>query len=172
MPFTPFHWGPSLLLGIYTKKYLDFPSLMIATVIVDIEPLLALIGLTGGPTHGFFHTFPGATIAALTVAILVTYFKNYRQKSLELIGFKQSFSRTKVIAGSLVGTYSHVILDSMIYEYINPFYIISGNPFYGHLTTLEVYLLCTLAGILGLLLLPGKLNKEPKEIVNDINNIF
>ena len=42
MPFTPFHLGPGLLLGLLLLSYVDLPTFLLASVIVDVEPFLAL----------------------------------------------------------------------------------------------------------------------------------
>ena len=45
MPLTPFHLGPGLLFGLLLFRYIDFPTSLIASVIVDVEPILALASL-------------------------------------------------------------------------------------------------------------------------------
>lgn len=61
MPFTPFHFGPGLGLGLPLRKYLHAPTFILANIIVDIEPFLVLsLGLRY-PLHGGLHTFLLAT---------------------------------------------------------------------------------------------------------------
>lgn len=153
MPFTPFHWGPALLLGIYAEKYFDFPSLMVAAVAVDFRTTLVFFGLLDGPLHGVLHTFHGATLVAIIVTLILGLSREKLEKWLSLIGINQSYSWKKIFAGSLAGSYSHVVLDAMIYEYLQPFYFTSANPFYGYVTSTEMYLLCTLTGIIGVFVL-------------------
>ncbi len=57
MPFTPFHFGPALFLGIPLRKYLHAPTFILANVILDVEPLLVLVMGLNYPLHGYFHTF-------------------------------------------------------------------------------------------------------------------
>lgn len=170
MPFTPFHWGPALLLAMYGKKYLDFPALMIAAVAVDFKTTLVFFEVLEGSLHGFFHTLPGATIIALAVAGSIMALKNFRSRILESIGFKQEYSRSKILAASFLGAYTHVILDAFIYSDVSPFYFITQNPFYEYISALEVYLFCTLTGLIGLLILPGKLEKSLYQINSDLND--
>src|SRR4030067_1435716 len=65
MPFTPFHLGPALCLGIPLRKYIHAPTFILANVIWDIEPLLVLIMGLNYPLHGYLHTF----IAAVGVGV-------------------------------------------------------------------------------------------------------
>ncbi len=65
MPFTPFHLGPALLFGLVLFSYLDFPTFMVANVIVDIEPFMIIALGLDLPLHGFFHSFLGGVIVSL-----------------------------------------------------------------------------------------------------------
>jgi len=151
MPFTPFHWGPALLLVVIGRKYLDFIALMLGAVIADIEPILVILGVIDGPLRGFFHTFEGATFLAVLITFFVGITKDYRNALLDQVGFEQEFSWHKVLAGSLTGAYSHVILDALIYENFNIFHFADiNNFFYGHISVLEMYLLCALTGLIGI----------------------
>ncbi|MGC9345425.1 MAG: hydrolase, partial [Candidatus Bathyarchaeales archaeon] len=43
MPFTPFHLGPVLLFGLALSTVLDLSTLLIASVIPDVEPFCVLL---------------------------------------------------------------------------------------------------------------------------------
>jgi len=68
MPFTPFHLGPGLLFGLLLLGYIDFPTFLVASVIVDVEPFLVLTLNLNYPLHGFLHSFLGGTLLAFLVA--------------------------------------------------------------------------------------------------------
>jgi len=68
MLLTPFHWGPSSLIGILLFKIFDFPTLFISSVIIDIEPLCVILFNLNYPLHGFFHSFLGGSILAILTA--------------------------------------------------------------------------------------------------------
>jgi len=61
MPFTLFHLGPGLLL----LTYVDFPTFLVASVIVDIEPFLVLTLDLNYPLHGFLHPFLGGEVLSV-----------------------------------------------------------------------------------------------------------
>jgi len=42
MPFTPYHLGPGLFVGLLFLGFIDFPTFLVASVIVDMEPFLVL----------------------------------------------------------------------------------------------------------------------------------
>ncbi|SNQ62073.1 metal-dependent hydrolase [Candidatus Methanoperedens nitratireducens] len=117
MPFTPYHLGPGSLIGLSLFRIFDFPALLIASVIIDIEPFSVLLFNLNYPLHGFFHSFPGGSIVAGFIAATVYFLKNEIKKSMV----------------PLFGVYSHILLDSPLYTDIKPFYPLMINPFYGRL---------------------------------------
>ena len=42
MLFTPYHFGPGLLIGLVFLSFIDIPTFLTANLIVDIEPFLVL----------------------------------------------------------------------------------------------------------------------------------
>lgn len=80
LPLTPFHWGPSSLIGLIFFKIFDFPTLIISSVIVDIEPLYVLMFNRSLPIHGFLHTFLGGSILAIPTAIICFLLKKHIKK--------------------------------------------------------------------------------------------
>ena len=145
MPFTPFHWGPSSALGISLRQLFDLPTLLVACVIVDIEPFCVLTFGLPYPLHGFFHSFLGASLAGVAVALAMNSFK----KPLRLLSapFKlaQESSFLKILGTSLFGVYSHVLLDAPLYHDIRPFYPLEQNPFYQLFKPQIVYRFCALS---------------------------
>lgn len=150
MPFTPYHFGPGLLLGVVLFPFLDFSTMIVASVILDFEPIFVLILNLPGPLHGFFHTYLGATIVACVLSIAIYPFRGYLNKLVSIFGLHQESSFRHILPASLIGTYSHIFLDSFIYLEMNPFYPLIGNPFIGVLAVSFVYSSCVYLGLLGL----------------------
>jgi membrane-bound metal-dependent hydrolase YbcI (DUF457 family) len=151
MPFTPYHFGPALLLGVLLFPFVDLVTVMMASVIVDLEPLAVLLFGLPGPLHGFFHTYLGASIVALVLSAFIYPFRKYLNTIVSLFGLHQSSSFRHIIAASFVGTYSHIFLDSFLYAEMNPFYPILGNPFVGLFSGGIVYTFCVFAGLVGII---------------------
>ena len=146
MPFTPFHWGPALLIGFLVFPLLNIPVFIIANVLVDIEPLAILI-LDGPVLHGFFHTFLGATLAGLALIPIGYLLRNVFASLLRLFGLNQSPSVLSICTAALIGTNFHVLLDAFLYLEMHPFFPLLGNPLYGFFSTLQVYGFCIAAFI-------------------------
>ena len=153
MPFTPFHIGPGLLIGLLFLSFIDFPTFLIASIIVDIEPFLVLVFNLDYPLHGFFHSFLGGTIIALILTVIMIKVRKFFTPIMSFFKIEQEFSFKKIILASLLGIYIHILLDSPIYIDIQPFFPLDFNPFYrttslpGLLETM-ICVLCFIAGLI------------------------
>jgi len=151
MPFTPFHFGPALLIGLLFFPILDLPALLVSSVIIDIEPIY--LGFQGAPyLHGFFHSYLGASILAVFVALAVYPFRKILNRILAVFMLPQRSSFIKILAASFVGAYSHIFLDSFLYSEMQPFYPFEANPFLGVVSSRTVYSFCSVSFLLGLVL--------------------
>ncbi len=150
MPFTPYHFGPALLIGVLLFPFIDFSTMMIASVILDFEPLSVIIFDLQLPLHAFFHTYVGATIVAIILSIGIYPFRKYLNRFVSLFGLKQESSFQHIMAASFIGTFSHVFLDSFLYVEMNPLFPILGNQFFGLLSSGLVYGFCFSMGFIGL----------------------
>ncbi len=151
MPFTPFHWGPSSWIGLILFKIFDFPTLLIASVIVDIEPFCILFFNTARPLHGFWQSFLGGSIIAILIAIILYILKNKIKKIMAVFKLAQDSSFKKILWTSFFGVYFHILLDSFLYTDIKPFYPVTNNPLLGLFSSLQIYLFCGLSFLVAIL---------------------
>ena len=163
MPFTPFHLGPSLLFGLVFSSIFDLVTLLIASVIPDVEPFCIVLFNLSGILHGFFHSYVGSSILAVSVAVVVYLLGDILAKIVQKFRISQKSSFQKILFTSFVGTYSHVFLDSFLYSEMDPFYPLQGNPFVGviskHAALMSVYGFCGLSLILGIIIYLYKIRK-------------
>ena len=144
MPFTPFHFGPGLLISLTFLSFIDIPTFLIASVIIDIEPFLVLVFHLNYPLHGFFHSFLGGFIAAALLAIVMSKIRRYFTPLITFFKIEQSISFKKILFSSTCAIFIHILLDSPIYLDIQPFFPFEFNPFYRStvMPGLIIYLLC------------------------------
>jgi hypothetical protein len=152
MPFTPYHLGPAIALGLPLRGTLHAPTLILCSVILDIEPLLVLLlGLPYLP-HGYTHTLLLAIPIGLGSGYLMFRLEGalrpvYRVLSLE--PEKRLNLASYFLAGAL-GTTLHVMLDSPLYDDIRPFFPLQANPLYDPSLSSLVYSISLWLGILGI----------------------
>jgi membrane-bound metal-dependent hydrolase YbcI (DUF457 family) len=153
MVFTLFHLGPALLLGMLLYRYLDFPTILVASMVVDIRTLFVYIGLVDGSLHGWLHSFAGATFLGFmligTITMLRPWIEEMMQKYLNI---SQSPNDGSMVGAAFIGVYTHVLIDSILYSDMRPFWPYDPRPLLGVFTTKEVYLFCVASFAAGLLL--------------------
>ncbi len=131
MPLTPYHWGPSFWIGLFLFRIFDFPTLLIASVIIDIEPFCVVVFNASWPLHGFFHSFLGGSILAVFTAVVMHLLRNQLKKITAVFKLAQNSSFKKILWTSFFGVYFHIILDAPLYTDIKPLYPLQTNPLYG-----------------------------------------
>lgn len=156
MPVTPFHFGAGLAVKAAAPQRFGLLAFCTANVIIDVEPLY--YALTGQyPLHRFFHTLPGALIAAVVTVFLVWVLRAV----LQWLHLNRSLVKAEVASpgvwlGALSGAISHILLDSMVHSDVHPFWpLTSLNPFWGWFSRFEVenfLILLGLAGVAGIIL--------------------
>lgn len=169
MPFTPYHFGPSSWIGLLLMKVFDMPSLIISCVIVDIEPFLVLSFKLNYPLHGYAHTFLFGALIAFLLAMVIYKLKRYIIAVTAVFKLSQDSAFLTIIYTSIFGVYSHVVLDSMLYADIKPFWPLDANPFLNVLTARQVYGFCLISFIPGIILYlwhcTRRLNNETTELL-------
>lgn len=151
MPFTPFHFGPALLIGYPLRRRIDLVTFLLANVITDVRATLVFFDVLSGPLHGPIHNcYLGAFGVALGLAGSVLLFtRQYPTTAHEISSRPESV--TAVTLASVAGTWLHTTIDAFHHPDIQPFYPLPGNPLYeltGNLTFSEdvlVYGGCALA---------------------------
>jgi len=164
VPFTPFHLGPALLFGLSLSAVFDLPTLLVASVIPDVEPFYVMyFDFSGYPLHGFFHSYLGSSILAVLVAVVVYPLRNLFSRIMAVFRISQKSSFKKILFTSFVGVYSHVFLDSFLYEEMSPFTrckaILSSTYYPPTAVTALIYGFCSITGLLGVLLYFFKIRK-------------
>ncbi len=151
MPFTPLHAGPGLLLKGLCGKRVSLLSFLGAQVLIDLEPLCYML-MDQWPVHRMAHTLLGATVVAGVVVCMMALIGQVRRPQYRTIDGAE-FSLAGISLGALVGTWSHVVLDSMVHLDVRPFAPFNDAlPFYGLLEWEQVNLLCVVSAAIGLLL--------------------
>jgi hypothetical protein len=148
MPFTPFHMGPGILVKALLRGSFSLMVFGWAQIIMDIQPLIVL--LTGeGHLHGFSHTYVGATLIGIVSALTGKYAAEF---GLRLVGQNRHLpiGWTITIVSAFIGSYSHVLLDSIMHADLEPFAPFAAiNPFLGFLSVGTLHKFCLYSGLIG-----------------------
>jgi membrane-bound metal-dependent hydrolase YbcI (DUF457 family) len=150
MPFTPFHFGPGALLHAVAPKHVSFLAFCSANVIIDFESLYNLV-YQRHPVHAFFHTYVGATlvIGAVVLLFLGLRWFAHRYWLPNFLRWRE-LSAKQVSIGAALGAYSHVVLDSVMHQDIQPLLPFApSNWLLGAIPLNALHLACLAFGALG-----------------------
>jgi membrane-bound metal-dependent hydrolase YbcI (DUF457 family) len=141
MPFTAFHFGPGAAIKTVIPAHFNFTVFCVAQVVTDLEPAYYLFR-GEYPVHRFFHTCVGATVVGSFCALagrpLLQYFTSAR------IPLRSAWF------AALIGTYSHVFLDSIMHPDMVPFRpFTTVNPMLHLMDVGLLHVLCVVLGVLG-----------------------
>lgn len=152
MPFTPLHFGLHGLVGLIFFRYLCLPTFLLSNVVIDIQPLLVLLGVINTPLHGISHTFLGSTVLGTVLGLISVPLLPFYKSQFEKLSFPYNPSGLSVIVSAVLGSWFHVITDMPIYDDMHPFYPSDYNPVYMSLTYHFVANICIMSGIVALVL--------------------
>ena len=166
MPVTPFHFGPATLLKALIPSRFSFFVFCYAQIVTDLEVAYHIF-THQVPLHGFSHTFLGA--AAIGIFCGITAQPLHAMLAIQvdtsffgpLIVPNLTF-RTSVVS-ALIGTVSHLFLDSIMHADIKPFWPVTDeNPVLGLISLSTLHLGCVLTGIVGVILCEKLMNNPPR----------
>ncbi len=131
MPFTALHIGPALLVALLVYPLLDTPTLLVSSIVVDLEPLMVILLGLPQPLHGTYHSLTVGTPIGLAVAVLMYLIRRYTSRYMETLRLPQSDDLRGYLAASLIGVWGHVLLDSFLYSDLSLLYPWRWNPLMG-----------------------------------------
>lgn len=162
MPFTPYHLGPALLVGLPLRRKLHAPTLLLASVILDVEPFYVLVSGAPYPLHGYLHTFLAALLVGLGLGALMRFLNRWTAFLWLKLRLADSVQDCfPYLTAGVAGTLSHVLLDAPLYGEMEPLYPLSGNPLYCPRLADQVYGFCTATLLLGLAYYAFMLLRQP-----------
>lgn len=157
MPFTPFHFGPGLLVKGLIPNHFSLSMFALANVAMDVEPLYHMVA-GDAQLHGVSHTVIGAGLIGVGTALwgrtaVRRVWRWYERRSANA-GRAFHITRIQAWAGALLGTFSHVLMDAVMHADVHPFLPLTDtNPWLDVSCTEHLYLGCVLAGMTGILLI-------------------
>lgn len=165
MPFTPLHFGPGAAVHAIAPKQISFLAFCAANVLIDVEPLYYLC-TDQYPLHRFFHTYIGATLVA--AAALIVFLSARRIANRYRIPNPlnwQALQPLPVALGATTGTYSHIVLDSIMHADITPLAPFSDDNLLHQVVPLAaLHWFCLGPGVVALCLLGARRRKCPSSL--------
>jgi len=140
--------GPGIVVKSLLKENFSLVVFGWSQIVIDLQPLYSLV--TGkGELHGFSHTYIGATLLACICALTGKYLGELGLRGIRLTTHLP-ITWTVAIASAFIGTYSHVLLDSIMHYDVQPFAPFSTSSIlYKIITVTTLHYFCIATALLG-----------------------
>ena len=155
MPFTPFHMGPAAVCKAVAGDRFSFTVFGYSQILIDIEPLIRLVRADPA-LHRPSRSYAGALVIGLFAIATgkwacetgIRLWNNlFTWSWLQLRG---TIAWPVVVGSAFLGTFSHVVLDSLLHADMRPLQPFSdARPLLGLLSHTAVLELCVWSGALG-----------------------
>lgn len=159
MPITPLHFGPGLLCKALLGRHVSLLAFVLVQVVIDVETAWWMLH-GEWVIHRFLHTYAGSTLAAGAVVLLTWRLPafatgpwNRRMAREGLPGWALAARPRPValVAGALLGAWSHVLFDSLMHADMHPLAPWSaGNGLLAAVPLAWLNVFCVGSGLLGL----------------------
>lgn len=154
MPFTPLHLGAGLAFKALGGRHFSFMVFGGTQVLMDIEPLLAIIN-DWDVLHGPTHTLAGATVIGAIAGVIGRPISEVALRLLRIA--HPPFTWRASFFAAFAGSYSHIALDAVMHADMRPFWpLLPGNPWLGLIDIDALHLVCIALALLGGSILGGK----------------
>jgi membrane-bound metal-dependent hydrolase YbcI (DUF457 family) len=150
MPFTPIHMGPGILVKAILQSSFSLMVFCWTQIMMDIQPLIVMI-IGTGHLHGFTHTYVGAILIAVISALTGKYLS---ELGFKIIGMAKGqpiiIEWWVAFLSAFIGSFSHVLLDSIVHTDVEPFYPFTLiNNFHGFVSIGALHNFCIYSGLAG-----------------------
>jgi membrane-bound metal-dependent hydrolase YbcI (DUF457 family) len=142
MPITPYHFGPSVFVGLALRKWLDIPVFVLANIIVDIEVLvIGLLGL-GWPTHRYSHTLLIGAVVGVIWAVVAYRLRHFFKKIMQMLRIPYQTSFWKMVVSGALGVWLHVVIDAIYHWDVQIFWPSKAKPLWRLISQEQIEIVC------------------------------
>ncbi len=158
MPLTPIHMGPALAAKAVAPNHFSILTFGLTQVVIDSEVAFHIL-MGNMPLHQHLHTYLGATIVAVLAVLLgrpllelaISLWNRLAAPSREsALWIEPRIPLLAAITGAVTGSYSQVLLDSVMHSDLRPFTPWSdANGLLGVMSGANLVSICLALGALG-----------------------
>lgn len=156
VPGPPVHLGAASVLALALLRYVYLPAVLLGSLAPDIQPIIIVLFNVPYSWNGpILHSLIGGTLLLpLLVLAIIFILRKPLDKITSFLELYQEPTLPRILAGTLIGVYSHILLDAYIYTDIQPFYPFDVNPLLSQSESryFEIYIAGAITIIIALLM--------------------
>jgi len=121
-PYTPYHIGPSCLLGFLLRRWVDIPVFVLSNFAIDI--VVSVVGLWRPRSFVLehFHTLLIGAAVGILWGIAANLFRGLFKWIMLKIRLRYQTNIRKMIFSGILGTWVHILIDSLYQSDTNLFW--------------------------------------------------
>ena len=121
-PYTPYHIGPSCLLGFLLRRWVDIPVFVLSNFAIDFAVLVLGLWRPMSFVLEHVHTIPIGAVAGMLWGIAAYLFRRLFRWSMLKIRLPYKTNIRKMIFSGILGTWLHILIDSLYQSDIKLFW--------------------------------------------------
>jgi membrane-bound metal-dependent hydrolase YbcI (DUF457 family) len=168
MPYTPYHFGPSSLIGLILRRWVDIPVFVLVNIAIDIEIFVAELWHPRGFGQRYAHTLLIGTAVGIIWGTGAYFFRGFFKWIMDKIQIPYKTSISKMIFSGIFGAWAHIFIDALYQSDVMLFWPSRlANPLrlFGRR---KVDLLCVLCFLAAFVVYIWILAKRPKKILEQL----
>ena len=152
VPLTPFHFGPSALVGLPLGKRVDLPAFLLANVVIDLEPAAAIFFNAPIAVHGPLHSWTVGPIVGALWGWLAFQLRPHFSPLMRRLRLPCAPTLAVSVISGALGFAFHVLLDAFMHADLKLFWPMMYNPLLHRVSSTDVYRFSALAFLPALLI--------------------
>ena len=113
MPYTPYHFGPSSLIGLILRRWVDIPVFVLVNIAIDLEVFVAELWHPRGFGQRYIHTLLLGAVAGILWGIAAYFFRGYFKWIMDKIQIPYKTNIRKMILSGIFGAWGHILIDAL-----------------------------------------------------------
>jgi len=156
VPPPPIHLGAASVLALALLRYVYLPAVLLGSLAPDIQPIIIVLFNVPYSFNGpVLHSLIGGTLLLPPLVIAIIFvLRKPLDRVTSFLELYQEPTLPRILAGTLIGVYSHILLDAYLYTDIQPFYPLDVNLLLSQSASryIEMYTAGTITIIVALLM--------------------
>ncbi len=164
MPYTPYHFGPSSLIGLLLRRWVDIPVFVLVNLVIDFEIFVVEFRHPRRFGPRYVHTLLLGAAAGILWGIVAYFFRGYFKWIMDKIQIPYRTNIRKMIFSGIFGAWVHILTDGLYQSDVRLFWPSRlANPLrlFGRR---KVDLLCVLCFLAAFIVYIWILAKKPKKM--------
>jgi len=164
MPYTPYHFGPSSLIGLILRRWIDIPVFVLVNLAIDLEILIAELWFPGRFVPRYAHTLLLGAAVGIIWGAGAYFFRGFFKWIMDKIRIPYKTSISRMIFSGILGAWVHILTDGLYRSNVRLFWPSKLTNPLTRFSRREVDLLCVLCFIAAFVVYIWILAKRSKKI--------